>query len=120
VCRDGILDKEKDRTYDKEKDRIKYDKDKDRSPCKHCKAKKDGRNLILSFDGTSNQFGENVAYLPIDFCIFSLNLWHDRIRTLSSSMPVLSRMRPNLHTTIAASAPTQDHRLHPLDTGNRF
>ncbi|KAF8347215.1 hypothetical protein F5887DRAFT_882049 [Amanita rubescens] len=58
-CRDGILDKDKDPIYDKEKDRIKFDKGKDLSPCKHCKAKKDGRNLILCFDGTSNKFGEN-------------------------------------------------------------
>ncbi len=117
VCRD---DNDKDRINDKVKDRIKYDEDKDRSPCTHCNAKKDGRNLILCFDGTSNQFGENVAYLPVNFCILSLNLCHYRIRTLSSSMPVLSRMIPNLHTTIAASALTQDHQLHPLDTGDRF
>ncbi|KAF8329934.1 hypothetical protein F5887DRAFT_1181051, partial [Amanita rubescens] len=36
-----------------------YDKDKDPFSCKHCEAKKGGRNLILSIDGTSNQFGEN-------------------------------------------------------------
>jgi hypothetical protein len=92
---------------------------KDTPSCKHCNAKKDGRNLILCFDGTSNQFGENVAHLPVNFWVHSLNLCRYRIRTLSSSMTVLSRIKTNLHTTIAASARTQN-RFHPLNTGDRF
>ena len=31
--------------------------------CQHCNALLQGRNLVLSFDGTSNQFGKNVFFL---------------------------------------------------------
>ncbi|KAH7924732.1 hypothetical protein BV22DRAFT_1129559 [Leucogyrophana mollusca] len=34
--------------------------DKELFSCRHCKGKKTGRNLIVCFDGTSNQFGEFV------------------------------------------------------------
>jgi uncharacterized protein (DUF2235 family) len=30
--------------------------------CNHCKADMGGRNLILSFDGTSNQYGQKVLF----------------------------------------------------------
>jgi uncharacterized protein (DUF2235 family) len=31
-------------------------------PCRFCNAKETGHNLILSFDGTSNQYGEKVPF----------------------------------------------------------
>jgi uncharacterized protein (DUF2235 family) len=34
--------------------------DRQLSACKFCEADGTGRNLILSFDGTSNQYGEKV------------------------------------------------------------
>jgi len=39
------------------------DEDEKKSSCQYCGAKMTGRNLILSFDGTSNQFGDNVGDL---------------------------------------------------------
>ncbi|KAH7920359.1 hypothetical protein BV22DRAFT_1021384 [Leucogyrophana mollusca] len=37
---------------------VPANQDNNRSPCPHCKATKAGRNLIITLDGTSNQFGQ--------------------------------------------------------------
>jgi uncharacterized protein (DUF2235 family) len=46
--------------------------DRQLSACKFCEADGTGRNLILSFDGTSNQYGEKV-YLIFIFILVSFS-----------------------------------------------
>jgi hypothetical protein len=75
--------------------------------CK-CNTSPLGRKLIVSLDGTSNQFGLKVLILHI-FLSYSY-LRYRRTRMSSSSMIGLQNPILNLRTTTAGSAPMSVHQ----------
>lgn len=90
--------------------------------CKTCKATSGGRNLILCFDGTSNQFGKNVFVTSQASrrSLANFKAISCRIPMSSNCITVSSKTTSSVLTTIAVSVPTlRPHGAH-THIGNRL